>query len=160
LFQSVPLLSAAGRFDGLCSEQLSPTRIVCQVKDNRVFNSMHHIFMFLLRKNEKILGYCSLLYFLEQDNDKNAATGQNSGGRMENSFIQSLFLHSYTNVQQQHQQQQSKVQPAEDNFYEEIEIQSYEIEQSTERPKATIINYSTIKPYHQERSYPKQQQQF
>jgi hypothetical protein len=130
----------------------------------------------------------SLLYFLEQDSDKNtAAAGQNSGGKMENSFIQSLLLHSNTNVQQQHQQsqqqQQDKVQPAEDNFYEDIETQSYEIEQSTERPKATMINYSTIKPYHEEpqqtyqtyrvesytdqqqpkeeiRSYPKQQQQY
>jgi hypothetical protein len=58
----------------------------------------------------------SLLYFLEQDSDKNTADGQNSGGKMENSFIQSLLLHSNTNVQQQHQQpqqqQQSKFQPA------------------------------------------------
>jgi hypothetical protein len=68
---------------------------------------------------------------------------------MENSFIQSLLLHSNTNIQQQHQQpqqqQQSKVQPAEDNFFEDIETQSYEIEQSTERPKATIINYVFLK---------------
>jgi membrane protease subunit (stomatin/prohibitin family) len=75
----------------------------------------------------------------EVELELNTAAGQKSGGKMENSFIQSLLLHSNTNVQQQHQQpqqEQSKAQPAEDNFYEDIDpkvTKAFKVQNAPER---------------------------